>query len=116
MLTKTRTALITLAAVASIGGSVIVPTSSQAQAMTPWELGQVCDSLQFDYNGQLELGVKAAGEGRYAEALQRFANAAGDKSAAEFNGCKWPFSTLAPVTKAPPVAVSPSRVAVSMKA
>ncbi len=113
--TKIRTTLIALAAVASIGGSSILPASSQAQPMTPWELGVLCDSLQFQYNQEVEKGVKAGTEGRYAEAISRFVNAEDAKNAAKFNGCKWAFSTLAPVSTVP-VAVSPSRIGLSAKA
>jgi hypothetical protein len=116
--TKIRTTLIALAAVASIGGSFIVPASSQANLppLTPQAFGEWCDDMQFGYNSEVAQGLKYASEFRYAEAINHLVNAESIKDAAKLNGCKWAFSTLAPVSTAPPVAVSPSRVAATAKA
>jgi hypothetical protein len=107
MLSKTRTAIITLVASASFATAAIAPAVSSAQKLDPGTHAATCEVYRLTYELLDELQESAFANGQEDLAAYYAEQKAKASDAARAEGCKWSAPAVAKTVKVPVAIIKP---------
>jgi hypothetical protein len=107
MLTRTRTTIAALVALASFATAAGAPAVSSAQKLDPGTHAATCEVYRLTYEMWDELQENADANGQYDLAAYYAEQETAARDAATAEGCAWPSATLAKVVKVPVASINP---------
>jgi hypothetical protein len=107
MLSKTRTAIITLVASASFATAAIAPAVSSAQKLDPGTHAATCEVYRLTYELLDELQESAFANGQEDLAAYYAEQEAKASDAARAEGCRWSSAAVVKTVKVPVAVVKP---------